>query len=442
MDEQFKRIYISAAEFIDSWEKEVYQLTHLDYFSFLLINDLALAIEQDFFSKTKNASVLQLGNDEIVSLAFNITDSLQDFLEKNCFGTCSLHCPFQLDGPINEGDALPIDDFSCTCKIYNGGIQTREQFLSSDVLNYVILDCMLDFYNYEMGIILSESDRYLLDFAEFLLNKIMAFIRFKGQRFLQSHNENATDLFNEYLQNNDSYWEERYFFEDQDDEDEDEQEPWKTASADLEKIFDELIVQYQFSDTAFPGYRIIEYFKEYLCEYLELSDIDELNMEDLREFFTVVLPHEMLFEEHFNFDALIDLFTNILTYLEFNHGLYLNVPFKKFIENEIPEIIRAFKITRNYNSRHSFVDHLLSSDNTDETLVEGFYELDKKRNHLYRLKDIHLKTIYQPVDLSPLKGYKLKAGDILHLKLIKRDDGWKISRLEMVYPASARYFLY
>lgn len=442
MAEQFKRTYISAAEFIDSWEKEVYQLTNLDYFSFLLINDLALAIEQDFFSRIKNAEVLQLGSDEIITLAFNITDSLQDFLEKNCFGTCSMHCPCQLDAQINEDESAPIDDLNRTCKIYTGETQTREQCLSSDILNYVILDSMLDFYNYEMGIILSEGDSYLLDFSEFMLNKIIAFIRNRGQRFLNAHNENATDLFNEYLQSNESSWQERYFFEEQDDEDEDEQESWKTAYSDVEMILDELLAQYQSSNTAFPSYRIVEYFKEYLCEYLELSSIDELNMEDLREFFTVVLPHEMLLDEHFSFDALKDLFTNILTYLEFNHGLYLNVPYDKFIENEMPEIIRAFKITQSYNSRHSILDHLLSADNTDETLVEGFYELDGKLNHQYRLKDIHLKTNYQPVDLSPLAGFKLKAGDILHLKIIKKDDGWQISRLEMVYPALARYFLY
>ena len=440
--EQFKRTYISAAEFIDSWEKEVYQLTNLDYFSFLLINDLALAIEQDFFSRIKNADVLQLGGDEIITLAFSITDSLQDFLEKNCFGTCSLRCPCKLDAEINIDESVYLDDLNRTCKIYTDSTQTREQCLSSDILNYVILDSMLDFYNYEMGIILSEGDRYLLDFAEFILNKVIAFIRNKGQRFLCAHNENATDLFNEYLQSSESLWQDRYNFEDHDDEDEDEQESWKAAYSDVEMILDELLAQYQSSNTAFPSYRIVEYFKEYLCEYLELSSIDELNMEDLREFFTVVLPHEMLLDEHFNFDALIDLFTNILTYLEFNHGLYLNIPYDKFIENEMPEIIRTFKITQSYNSRYPFLDHLLSPDNTDETLIEGFFEVEGKGNQHCRLKDIHLKTRYQPVDFSSLAGFKLKSGDILHLKIIKKNDGWKISRLEMVYPALARYFLY
>ena len=49
MAEQFKKTYVSVTEFIDSWEKEIYELTHLDYFSYLLINEMASGIENDFF---------------------------------------------------------------------------------------------------------------------------------------------------------------------------------------------------------------------------------------------------------------------------------------------------------------------------------------------------------------------------------------------------------
>ena len=51
MAEPIKKTYISAREFVDSWEKEIYELSNLDYFIYLLINELALGIEKNFFSR-------------------------------------------------------------------------------------------------------------------------------------------------------------------------------------------------------------------------------------------------------------------------------------------------------------------------------------------------------------------------------------------------------
>ena len=91
----------------------------------------------------------------------------------------------------NKNSIIPFNDYNTLGK----SDQTKEQCLSSDILNYVILDSLLDFYNYELGIILTENDNDLLDLAEFNLNVIIQFIRLKGQRYLKTPQENASAYF-------------------------------------------------------------------------------------------------------------------------------------------------------------------------------------------------------------------------------------------------------
>ena len=68
--------------------------------------------------------------------------------------------------------------------IFNNENLTKKQFLSSDILNYVVLDTLYDFYNYEIGIELDDTDLGLLQFAEFITYKIAKFIAQKRNKYL------------------------------------------------------------------------------------------------------------------------------------------------------------------------------------------------------------------------------------------------------------------
>ena len=72
MAEQFKKKYITVREFISSWEKEIYELNNLDYFIFILINQLGHYIQKECFGKNSNKGNLHLEDNEISSLVFNI----------------------------------------------------------------------------------------------------------------------------------------------------------------------------------------------------------------------------------------------------------------------------------------------------------------------------------------------------------------------------------
>ena len=88
----------------------------------------------------------------------------------------------------------------------------------------------------------------------------------------------------------------------------------------------------------------MEKFRDYLSDFLELKKIDDISMDDLEEFFSVVLPHEMLSEDKPCFENVKEVFSKFLTYLEFTRNLYIQIPFEKFINKQLPEIIRTYNI--------------------------------------------------------------------------------------------------
>ncbi len=153
MSEQFKKTYISAREFIISWEKEVYELNNLDYFIFLLINDLASGIERSYFSNYNQNDMLFLPSEETGMLAFNIGDSLQIFIENNCFSVCPLRCPVRFNEKVGIDEQKARRKLLSKLDVCPKACYSKEQCLYSDILNHVLLDCLLDFYNCEMNVV-------------------------------------------------------------------------------------------------------------------------------------------------------------------------------------------------------------------------------------------------------------------------------------------------
>ena len=69
MAEKFEKTYISVNEFIESWEKELYELNYLDYFIFLLINKLGFQIEHD---EKVHAKLLLIDDTELLIGSANL----------------------------------------------------------------------------------------------------------------------------------------------------------------------------------------------------------------------------------------------------------------------------------------------------------------------------------------------------------------------------------
>ncbi|MBN1407762.1 MAG: hypothetical protein JW956_08235, partial [Calditrichaceae bacterium] len=205
---------------------------------------------------------------------------------------------------------------------------------------------------------------------------------------------------------------------------------------------EEFISDSNFARDKQQGIRLLDQFRNYLTHFLEMKKIDDLSMDDIEEFFSVVLPHEMLSEDEPCFDSVKEVFFKFLAYLEFSRNLYMHIPFEKFINRHLPEIIRTYKMTNNYLKKYPFVNFLMSPDNNDSSLVEGFYEIQKNDQDQYSIKDIHLNTQLEPVDLSRLKGSLVRDTDIFHCHFVNKNGIWQIAHLEQVYPAVSKYYLY
>jgi len=436
--ERFKKTYISAREFVNSWEKEIYELNNLDYFIFLIMNDLGSLIEREFFSKSERKEDLFLSSTEIGNLVFNLGDGLQMFFEKNCFGSCELRCPTHLSEHLNHDDQKVrkgiINEFDrkpTSCR-------TKEQCLNIDLMNYVVLDTLIDFYNYEMRIILDETDIRLLTLADYIMNIITDFTRTKGQLLLNTPQENAGDLFKDSLKNDESPWSESS--PELDEDEEEDIELWKTGKSGIKAILNSYRNQIE-SEYSAGELSLIDRFEEYIADFLEVKDIGEIGLEDLEEFFLVVLINELADKDELEVSKTWKMFDHLFNFIEFQYEFEL----KKLFDHcgiEENDFHRVLEINRKYQKEYPLVDFLLSSESQNETQIEGFFEVSEVIGSYLVLRDVHLDTYFNPVDMSSLSGRKIKLGDILHLQLVVCDPGWKISHLEIIYPSQSKPYLF
>lgn len=440
MSEKFKKTYISVKEFVSSWEKEIYELTNLDYFIYLLINELGATLEHDFFPQIDQEDLFYLKNDEIAAIAFNIGDGLQLFLDKNCFNGCSLGCPNKLTKPFSKkDDRIRIDFVTTEFDGIAASCTNREDCLYHDVMNYVVIDALLDFYNYEMGVILHEKDRKLNRLATFIMDYVIKFIYRNGEHLLSNPNETAIDLFSKDLQSSDELWEE--ILPEPENEEDDEADSWKLNHVSVENIFSMFAEEKQSLLSNGFSEKLYTNFRKFLSDYLEVSRLDELEFEYIEEFFLLLLPQDFLLEE-VDFEELKKFFTDLFTFIDVQTGTDLNESFDAFIENELDEIQRTFRITQNCQKQKSYINFLLSKDSDSNKTVEGYFEvLEKSDNHV-NLYDLDLKSTHKNIDLFPIDINKLKKGDVLHMQLNTDSPVWRLVYLELLYPSASKYFLY
>lgn len=442
MSREFNKGYISAKEFVNSWEKEIYELTNLDYFIYLLINNIGGLLENDFFTKIDQADHFFLNGEEISALSFNIGDSMQLFLEKNCFGSCNLGCPNKLKEPFNEKDdeirikfvTTEFDGLAASCV-------TREDCLYHDVMNYVVIDALLDFYNYEMGIVLHEKDRRLNNLVHFLMDHIINFTENNGPKLLNNPNELATDLFQQDMQNDD-VWEE-VLPATNDNEDEENEEIWQTENKSVFMVFKEFEEENpDLLKMPFCGKLFLQ-FRKFLDDYLEVNTLDELEFEYIDEFFSLLFLQDFLMDDDISFKDMELLFKKLFEYIDQMVDIQLCDSFVSYAQNELIEIKRTFQITQKYHKNHTYINFLLEDQSKrSNDLLEGYYEITELSDSGILFRDIDNKTFHDNIDIGEIRNMNIKTGDIIHAQLNTSDPVWHIAYLELIYPAASKYFLY
>ena len=437
MSEHFEKTYISVSEFLSSWEKEIYELNNLDYFTFLLINFLGYKIEHGFFNKGESSPNLRIDLEEIATLSFNIGDCFESFLENNCFGDCTLSCPTNLDEKIDPNQTEVERTHLNIMHIMSGADISKKQFLLTDILNYVVLDTLFDFYNYEIGLDLDDADIGLMQFADFITVILEKFIETRGQSFLLSPKEPASDLFENILDDSENDWNDAppstY-------EESEEKEEWKYGNLCVANVLQDYIIQSKNLDRA--GKRLLEYFQSYSDEYAGILQIDDFSKEDIEEFFLFWLLREISLEKNISSEQVKKTFENFFTWLELSRGIDLKSLYDEFVCSDFNSFDKILATIRLYFENNSVINGILESNMPHDQIVDGFFQVERVgKSGFLRLRDIHFRQTYLNVKINLSEPPRLE-NTIIYASLKHTAYGWRVINLDYIFPLKAKPYLH
>ena len=444
MPDKSEKTFISIHEFISSWEKEVYELNNLDYFAYQLINFLGNHIEKGFLKKKKLSGYLHIEAEEIGTLAFNIGDSFESFLENNCFGDCSLACPTQFNDKVNPNDVENESNHFHVLQFVKTDPINKKQFLLTDILNYVVLDTLFDFYNYEMGLDIDDTDVGLMQFADYITSVMENFIETSGQQYLINPKESAADLFEKMIQDSDMDWEDMLDSQVDDDEN-DDNEGWKSGEDLREKLINEFVHQPNLiTRDSVATSKVMGFLINYLSNYAGIDDIEEITFEDLEEFFTFWLLREAFMERDLSAENIRDILIKFFRWLELAKDINLNPFLNEIVARHFTGFRKALLLVRSYFDKNSLIEGVLASNDAENKVISGLFYVEAiTSNGLFRIQDIYLKKSYfnVQINLSDASPEEL-TGMIVDGTIKPTVYGWRLVNLEYIFPEKARPYLH
>ncbi len=450
MAERYQKTFISVREFIESWDKELYELNNLDFFMFLIINHLGNQLEKRYFTDQRRQTQLFLDFEQIGTLCFNVGDSFEYFLEENCLGTCPIDCPRDLDGEIDSTAVKLEDRIKRKLELLQSfliGNLDKEQCFRIDIMNHVVLDTLLQFYSDELEMEFEENDIALLELAEFMENVMLEFIRFEGQTLLNKPFDNALEYFEELLQreseeNLKNKWTENgVLWQESTDVPE-----WEKNNHYLENVFLKFLNDQHYNPKiSSPALEYdINYFSKYLKENAKIEKLSELTEHHLAEFLSVWLVREFVLSDTRQIPHIFRATARFITFIYHQYHINYKKEFLKFydhLKNDLPRVIRA---TNAFIADYNPLDAVLTSEQPDLDQEIGFFEvvdiLDKL-NRLLSIRSIFKHRANLKIKLDSSAFFRLHRGDILHASIIKKTTDWEILEIHFIYPGIAMNYL-
>jgi hypothetical protein len=450
LSEKFQRTFISVREFIESWDKEIYELTNLDFFIFQTINHLGNQIEKRFFINERSNSLLKLSFDDIGTLCFNLGDSLEFFLQDNCFGNCNLNCPLDLDSAVNLRLLDSDENMQRRLAVFKSIALdkiVKEQCMRVHLMNHVILDTLIHFYTEEIEIEVNEEDIEIIEFADFIESVIVDFIRHEGQSLLLQSSESAMDYFEELIESE----EELNSYENWSDKEEtwlgnDSSEEWQSNFENIEDLFEKFIVD--LDGNSLSKRKIIandiDLFKEFLLEYADVKNAYELSEEHILEFLSYWLVQQYVLVDDSKIQHVFRNMAKFVTWLYNNYGIDYKSSFLSYyksVKTDVPRVIRALNT---YLNEYDLLEALTAQGKSDVEQICGFYEVKNLHSNRYKtfdLVDLHFFDQVKSVNFDSSAYLKLEEGDILQATLVKNHKNWKVLEVQYIFPKAAKPYL-
>ena len=450
MSERFQKPFITAREFIESWDKELYELNRLDYFIYLMINHLGNQLHKRYFILDKRQSPLALDFENLGTLCFNLGDSLQYLLEENCFGSCSLNCPRDLYTTIEPES---ISEKECNLRklhliqTYLGSKIKKEQCLRMDILNHVILDTLISYYDDLLGLELDEKNVDLIELSEFIEDVMIEMIRNEGQDLLQHPFRTAMNNFEELLQEDTKDNQKGAWLDaDQSWDSSNEEEEWQKPKILAQEVFEQFILA---NDRRQPEsspalLHDIDYLKRFILEYAGLEDFKDFKEHQLKEFMSTWLAKEFILGQETQLPHIFKATAKFLTFLNNRTEINLKREFLFYYEKVKVDLPRVVKAMNQYIADYDLLTAILVQPQETEPHFSGFFEIDEITSRSQKLMGVtdlqfsrKLRQVCLESDAFPL----LKKGDILQSTLYPTEDGWMIADLQIIYPHLAKGIL-
>ncbi len=451
LSERFQKTFISVREFIESWDKEIYELNHLDFFIYLLINHVGNRLDRQFFTPDRQNSPLFLDFENLGTLCFNLGDSLEYFLQDHCFGSCSLNCPLDMDNTVHseryEGNDWMRRRIDLLQSFLNGSM-VKEQCLRVDIMNHVILETLVQFYSEELGVDFGEDDVEMVELAEFIENVIIDFIRLEGQGLLQRPFDSAMDYFEELLDIDEDYaGEDEWQNEGEGWTASPNEDSWQQSFEEISRTLEKFLEDYQIQspDSLSWMTQDVRLFQKYLMEIGGVYDIYDLKDEHILEFLAFWLVKEYVMEDEAQVQHVFRTMARLVTWMYNNYGLDFRRPFLEYYEQvkrEVPRVIRALNT---YLNEYNIFNVMLNRDNPEVEQISGFFEVKQLHSRIHKimdLADVHFFAELKQVQFDSSAFLNLRPGDILHATLMKQEGHWEVLEIHYIYPNIARTFIH
>jgi len=446
-----QKTFISAREFLESWDKEIYEMTNLDLFIYLMVNHVGNQLEKRYFASNRQNSPLQLTFNDIGTLCFNLGDSFEYFLEEEGYVKRASHDFWEAEtrSQAYQNESEGMTQRKKRLKTFFSGGLVREQSFRVELMENVILDTLIQFYYEELGIEIEEDDLELIRLADFIEDVIINFIRQEGKSLLQRPADPAMDSFEGLLESEDDYdprreWEEG-------DEEEGvyhEDAEWAGIDAEYEDIFETIqrFIDEAECDSRDAGCvsRDIELFREFLTESAEITTIYEVCEEHFLEFMSIWLIQKTAQVPDPPFSRIFQTLARFVTWLAHNYNLDYKHSFLKYYEQVKTEVPRVVRALNTYLDEYSLFEVMIYRDDPDIPQMAGFYEVKRMRNRLARtfdLVNVHLFDQIDNVKLNSSVYSRLKTGDILAATLIQQGNRWEVLEIQFIYPKASRPFV-
>jgi hypothetical protein len=429
----YKFSHLSARSFIEALKKDIYELTNLDYFTFLLVNELVGSLKNDYHQPDAEHNSILPAPGGCEKLAFNIGVNLQEFFENYCFGACDMGCPVK-----------PAEPVSSTFKILSvetpdGGekyCQNKLQCLQSDILNYILIDSLVDFFKYEANKVLAEKDPQIVGLAGFLLNRIVIFILNEGQSLLRNYRSASVRIFEDLIQLEADLSPSGYVLDSGDSLN----GPGHEVSA-FESFNNEFVKEYLANNTWSLEISIVRYLERFCQLKKGLDSPAEISPDVLDEYILAALIYDISAFADPDTTLLQKITMKWIEKVRYEYSVPVLFDKSDFLSLAFSKYRLMVEKMKSYYSAFPIFTFLMDENEKSAARIRSLFRVEKYQAGFIRLTDVRTNGSYTIRLVPDFPSAIIEPELFLDCCLYEESGRWELGRIEAFFPASAAVYL-